>query len=628
MNTQMLRFGMSGVAGYIVDSLVLYALLALGMGFMRGRLLSFVCAVAVTFLLNRRYTFAEQINNSPGLRPPLWLEFGRYFAAMGFGGLLNLATYWLVLLVIPPFPALFALAVAAGSLTGMVVNFVSAKWWVFMQRPEHGESAARGLASGAFALPRVKLTAISCLILVQAIFWTSHLTAMALPGLYMDAANPDYLAAHVLNSELPNPIWALPTPGPIILGSLYHGVQNFYVGLPVFALLGFNMLALRLAQGLFASGILIMTQLVLQRASGSLLLAFTGSLGLATELAFIASFRTQMYIVMSGTFWLLCAIYLALPRTRVANVAVANNDLLAPARMTWFFSGLCAGLAVYSYFVFLFFVPVFVALGWLHTRNWRSILIWLLGFALGMQTYVLGYALAFIALGGFEPTLEWLRTTAEGLGVMSSELTLTQRLTNAWSLQELTLQNIGNELMIFTSAGWVPPTLWTIWKVRLLVIAPLLLAVLGIANARKQRDEAKVETQAHGLLASWHLALLPITFIFVSLIFGSRLWSHHFSPLIPLAYVILFLAVYKLQIVTRRSLPKWAGMALMMVVIVGNIHQQRGFFAHLEASGGAGFFSNAINRMAEDALAMPAELVHVFPEWGFGMPFSLLTGNR
>jgi hypothetical protein len=44
------------------------------------------------------------------------------------------------------------------------------------------------------------------------------------------------------------------------------------------------------------------------------------------------------------------------------------------------------------------------------------------------------------------------------------------------------------------------------------------------------------------MLAGWHIALLPICFLAISMIFGDRLWSHHFSALIPLSYAILLLA--------------------------------------------------------------------------------------
>jgi putative flippase GtrA len=608
MKTQVLRFAAAGAVGYIVDTLVLYVAMAFGIGFLRGRVLSFVCAVMVTFVLNRRFTFNGQLQGASGRGQPLWLEFGQYLIAMALGGLLNLLTYWFVLSKTPHFPAIYAIAVGAGSLVGMTINFASAKWWVF-----NG-----GRRPGTIVLPRITLVTAACLIVPQLAFWLAHLHEMALPGLYMDAVNPDYLAARALNPELPNPVAMQPTTGLIVIGSLYHGVQNYYVGMPIFALLGFSILALRIAQGLFASGIILLTHVVLRRASGSIALAFAGSLSMATELAFIASFRTQMYIVMSGAFWLLLALYFALG-SRPASIG--NQAPAQFAKLPLLVSGACAGLAVYSYFVFLFFLPVFVIAGWLHTRSWRPVLFWLLGFAAGMQTYVLGYTLALISLGGLEPMLDWLNTSTVDLNPLSSVQTLGQRWTYAWSLFVMSLENWGNEAMIF---GSPEPAVWPIWKVRLLVYVPLLFAAVAFARSIRQRSAT---AEAPALVANWHIALLPVTFVVVSTYFGDRLWSHHFSALIPVSYLGFFLGVHYLKAATRVAIPTWVGAVLTLVFLGANVHQQQVFFERLSATGGNAYFSDALNRLAEDAMNTDAELVHVFPEWGFYMPFALLTGN-
>jgi hypothetical protein len=209
---------------------------------------------------------------------------------------------------------------------------------------------------------------------------------------------------------------------------------------------------------------------------------------------------------------------------------------------------------------------------------------------------------------------------------MSSDMTFVQRLVNAVSLLVITLQSIGNDAVIF---GISEPGRWAVWKVGLLASVPLLLIALGLANGWRQGHQPEAGARRmDGLLASWHIALLPISFLAVSLIFGNRLWSHHFSALVPLSYVVLFLAVHHLQVLTRISLPRWIGVVLMSGFIVGNMQQQHVFFDRLVTTGGNAYFSNAMNRMADDALSMPVETVHVFPEWGFGMPFALLTGNR
>ena len=52
-----LRFSAVGVAGFLVDTAVLYLGLAAGLGPYVGRAISYVCASTTTWYLNRRFTF-------------------------------------------------------------------------------------------------------------------------------------------------------------------------------------------------------------------------------------------------------------------------------------------------------------------------------------------------------------------------------------------------------------------------------------------------------------------------------------------------------------------------------------------------------------------------------------------
>ena len=125
---QLLRFGVVGVLGLLVDVAVLYLGLWLGLGYYAGRVLSFLCAVWVTWRCNRRYTFAR--DHGAGAHSA-WREWWHYLTAMAVGGGVNFAAYSGALLVLPPSPWLGAAAVAVGSLAGMSVNFISAKFFVF-----------------------------------------------------------------------------------------------------------------------------------------------------------------------------------------------------------------------------------------------------------------------------------------------------------------------------------------------------------------------------------------------------------------------------------------------------------------------------------------------------------------
>lgn len=134
MKREILRFAIGGVLGFLVDAAALYAAVALGAGYFLGRACSFLLAVWATWHFNRRFTF-------PGdRRESAWSQWWRYLLAMSAGGLANLAAYALTVTLLPKSPWLPIIAVGAGSLAGMGLNFASAKWWVFRRSsPTHAQ---------------------------------------------------------------------------------------------------------------------------------------------------------------------------------------------------------------------------------------------------------------------------------------------------------------------------------------------------------------------------------------------------------------------------------------------------------------------------------------------------------
>ena len=113
------------MAGFGVDLACLTLFLWLGAGFVVGRALSYLCAASVTWLLNRRWTFAST--------DPLFLRQAlRFLSANAVGGAMN---YGISVALAVAFPSVFglypALAVAAGSLASLAVNFSLSKRFVF-----------------------------------------------------------------------------------------------------------------------------------------------------------------------------------------------------------------------------------------------------------------------------------------------------------------------------------------------------------------------------------------------------------------------------------------------------------------------------------------------------------------
>jgi putative flippase GtrA len=126
------RFAAIGTVAFLVDTLTLYAALAVGLGFYAGRAVSYLVAVTFTWYGNRRITFANSRAHGTAATAAEWLVF---VATNSIGGAANYATYALLVANVGVVRAFPVLGVAAGSLVGMTMNFGLSKFVVFRARP-------------------------------------------------------------------------------------------------------------------------------------------------------------------------------------------------------------------------------------------------------------------------------------------------------------------------------------------------------------------------------------------------------------------------------------------------------------------------------------------------------------
>lgn len=124
---ELLRFGVVGVAGFVVDAVVLTLAIALGCGPWIGRLLSYLAAATTTFTLNRAWTFRAAASSRPVRQWALFLVVN----LVGF--MFNYGTYAVLIAYVPLVTANPVLGVAAGSLAGLMGNFVLSRRFVFGQ---------------------------------------------------------------------------------------------------------------------------------------------------------------------------------------------------------------------------------------------------------------------------------------------------------------------------------------------------------------------------------------------------------------------------------------------------------------------------------------------------------------
>jgi putative flippase GtrA len=132
---QILRFGIVGAIGFLVDAGLLQAMLRLGLGYYGGRLVSFLAAATTTWILNRSFTFRRETPPEPAPAPTHpageWLA---YLGLMVIGGVINYGTYALAIAMSEPVRRYPVLGVALGSIAGMAVNFWTAKTMVFERK--------------------------------------------------------------------------------------------------------------------------------------------------------------------------------------------------------------------------------------------------------------------------------------------------------------------------------------------------------------------------------------------------------------------------------------------------------------------------------------------------------------
>lgn len=123
---QFLLFCIGGVIGFVVDAGILRLLVSgLQMNAYAARLVSFLCAATATWLWNRHNTFRGT------RRYGLFGEWARYLLAMSGGFVVNYGTYALLYALLPLVQRYPELGVAAGSVAGLVVNYVSSRWWIY-----------------------------------------------------------------------------------------------------------------------------------------------------------------------------------------------------------------------------------------------------------------------------------------------------------------------------------------------------------------------------------------------------------------------------------------------------------------------------------------------------------------
>jgi putative flippase GtrA len=126
-SAQFVRFCMVGTIGFVVDAGTLHIMVEVFSGGpYYSRVVSFLVAATATWALNRRFTFRSSVAHRARAR-----QWGLYVTVNAMGGAVNYGVYALCVHGSQLVSSYLFLGVAAGSLAGLLVNFLASKFLVF-----------------------------------------------------------------------------------------------------------------------------------------------------------------------------------------------------------------------------------------------------------------------------------------------------------------------------------------------------------------------------------------------------------------------------------------------------------------------------------------------------------------
>jgi putative flippase GtrA len=123
---KLMFFGAAGIFGFMADAGVTLLLQA-SLGAYLARLPGFIAAATITWLINRRFTFADSTSGYDHI----YKEYLHYLSLMIFGLIVNYVTYLGVVTVFHGSHWAVLAGIAAGSIGGMLVNFFNAQKFLY-----------------------------------------------------------------------------------------------------------------------------------------------------------------------------------------------------------------------------------------------------------------------------------------------------------------------------------------------------------------------------------------------------------------------------------------------------------------------------------------------------------------
>ncbi len=490
------------------------------------------------------------------------------------------------------------------------------------------------------------------------------------PGLYYDAVNPDYMAVQLLYPQVENPLWIVPHTGFPLLGQLYHGTLTAWVQTVVIGLTGnASLWTVRTTNMAYIVGICWLCYLIGRWVNINKIILYSGLVVIILSPQAYSLIRTQYYIKLPGTFFLLAAVY--------ALMKVSKNEQKKGKLLI--LSGVLCGLAAYTYFIFLFYIPAMILFCLVESKSKKdkikNVITWLIGVLGGGTLYIIGFFDLFLTYATWNDELkkciiytftvsligivviccslcaknyykdEVIKRVCcflvfiGGIGIFIVGANL-NKILDIILPQVQTLHVLGNKISFYTRVR----QFFMFWKevmsnrsLEQMMLGKntsilsqtyscvfLLSLLLSLITTRKEKGN-------HSILVGikFFFLLLSSYYIF-SLPFISRMGEQHFTPNYFITMLMIILQLGYLYSQNKNRMRQLVCICVVVILVVSVINSNL-LNTNMKLVGGVDKYSSEINQISKEALEdymMGKKVVYVFPEWGLFCGFNYLTMNQ
>ena len=463
---------------------------------------------------------------------------------------------------------------------------------------------------------------------VMILFVVLSLPYFDLPGLYMDAVNPDYISEYILgNGKLPawiypdNAIstlfgkpWGFP-----LLNSLYGTNFTAYILLLVSLVIGNGVYAVRMCHILFFVAMIYAAYRLVLSATNNKKIATLAGFLIAIEPSIIFAQRSQYYLQLFPLIFFYAAIALII--SQVVKQTFLNGKQT-------FIAGILFGVAVGLYFIFAgYFVGVFLVVAIymiLEKKQIKKILTLVVSFVIGYLPYIYAH-LSILVQKGPQNYIETLKSV-DNYGLTDGQKGI---IYNIYDFTAEYMNLFSGNSIIHTFTGESVSQNWFVYVISVFLLVVAICSMIYVIIRIKQRNFSAI---------IWLIAFVDSTIImhlFIAMLAGAALSYQHYIMIIPNMMLISVLFFYEIYNNQKQSKQNYTiksnviGEILVCVYVVISAVNIASGYSSIARTGGIGYYSHSINTLGYYLKDNVTENdVIICPQWGYWMGIAVITEGK